>query len=211
MLALNTWHRETQLPHFFYNYFMETFMLPAYTCDKMRAQDLSYPGMSSTYSCYCNNGDYHAMPDLNFQITGKNFQYDMGPASYMMLPYINYTQPMSLCILGIDKAPPSSLPDELEYVSLGQRAMATFPFYAVFNRADNTALLELGNVTQIGGPTEFGLHLGLAIVIVVGTFIMLIYLIYLRKQRLNAEEWLDANRAILFSHAAKLKSEEEIL
>ena len=89
--------------------------------------------------------------------------------------------------------------------------MATFPFYTVFNRADNTALLELGNVTQIGGPTEFGLHLGLAIVIVVGTFIMLIYLIYLRKQRLNAEEWLDANRAILFSHAAKLKSEEEIL
>ena len=66
-------------------------MLPAYTCDKMRAQDLSYPGMTSTYSCYCNNGDYHTMPEINFQITGKNFQYDMSPASYMMLPYINYT------------------------------------------------------------------------------------------------------------------------
>ena len=91
VLALDTWHRETLLPHFFYDYFIDTFMLPAYTCDKMRAQDLSYPGMTSTYSCYCNNGDYHTMPEINFQITGKNFQYDMGPASYMMLPYINYT------------------------------------------------------------------------------------------------------------------------
>ena len=89
--------------------------------------------------------------------------------------------------------------------------MATFPFYAVYNRADNTAILELGNATQMGGETTFGIHLTLAIVIVIGMFIMLIYLIWLRKQRLTAEEWLDANRAILFSHAAKLKSEEEIL
>lgn len=51
----------------------------------------------------------------------------------------------------------------------------------------------------------------LAIVIVIGIFIMLIYLIVLRKSRLDAEEWLDANRRVLFTHAAKLKSEEEIV
>ena len=89
--------------------------------------------------------------------------------------------------------------------------MATFPFYAVYNRQENTATLELGNVTQIGGPSEYGLHMTLAIVIVVGIFIMLIYLIVLRKNRLDAEEWLDANRRVLFTHAAKLKSEEEIV
>ena len=37
-------------------------MVPAYTCDKMRAQDLTYPGLTDVYACYCNNGDYHAMP-----------------------------------------------------------------------------------------------------------------------------------------------------
>ena len=35
MLALDTWNRETQLPSFFFDYFMSTFMIPAYTCDKL--------------------------------------------------------------------------------------------------------------------------------------------------------------------------------
>ena len=40
---------------------------------------------------------------------------------------------------------------------------------------------------------------------------MLVYLIYLRRNRIKAEEWLEQNKATLFSHAANLKSEEEIL
>ena len=59
---------------------MENFMIPAFTCDEMRAQDLKYPGLWKTYSCYCNNGDYHTMPSINVEITGKNFQYDLGPS-----------------------------------------------------------------------------------------------------------------------------------
>ena len=55
-------------------------MIPAFTCDEMRAQDLKYPGLWKTYSCYCNNGDYHTMPSINVEITGKNFQYDLGPS-----------------------------------------------------------------------------------------------------------------------------------
>jgi len=100
VLAVNTWARETMLPKFFYDYFMKTFMIPAYTCDKLSDTD-TYPGMQDTYSCYCNNGDYHTMPQINLEITGKNFQYDIDPANYMFLPYLNYTVPMSLCILGI--------------------------------------------------------------------------------------------------------------
>ena len=34
-LAVDTWNRETLLPTFFYNYFTKTFMIPAYTCDKI--------------------------------------------------------------------------------------------------------------------------------------------------------------------------------
>lgn len=33
VLAIDTWNRETLLPPFFYKYFTETFMIPAYTCD----------------------------------------------------------------------------------------------------------------------------------------------------------------------------------
>ena len=58
---------------------------------------------------------------------------------------------MSLCILGIDAAPDNGLPEDLEYVSLGQRALASFPFYAVYDRQANTAILELGNATELGG------------------------------------------------------------
>lgn len=75
VLAIDTWNRETLLPPFFYKYFTETFMIPAYTCDTI-IQEPKYPGLSTTYSCFCNDGDYHEMPEINFEITGKDFQYD---------------------------------------------------------------------------------------------------------------------------------------
>jgi len=40
---------------------------------------------------------------------------------------------------------------------------------------------------------------------------MLVYLIYLRRNRIKAEEWLENNKSILFNSALGLKSEEEIL
>ena len=40
---------------------------------------------------------------------------------------------------------------------------------------------------------------------------MLIYLIYLRSTRLSAEDWLEKNHNILFSHAASILSEDRIL
>lgn len=40
---------------------------------------------------------------------------------------------------------------------------------------------------------------------------MLVYLIYLRRNRIKAEEWLEQHKNTLFSHAANLKTEEEIL
>jgi hypothetical protein len=40
---------------------------------------------------------------------------------------------------------------------------------------------------------------------------MLVYLIVLRRNRIKAEEWLEQHKGTLFSHAANLKTEEEIL
>jgi len=40
---------------------------------------------------------------------------------------------------------------------------------------------------------------------------MLVYLIVLRRNRIKAEEWLEQHKSTLFSHAANLKTEEEIL
>ena len=70
-LCVDTWSRETLLPSFFYDYFTKTFMIPAYTCDKLKENN--YPGLDTTYSCYCNNGDYHTMPTINLEVTDHNF------------------------------------------------------------------------------------------------------------------------------------------
>ena len=75
--------------------------------------------MESTYSCYCNNGDYHTMPQINLEISGKNLQFDMDPADYMFLPYLNYTVPMSLCLLGLQETPGKTSDTDLDYVALG--------------------------------------------------------------------------------------------
>lgn len=57
-----------------------------------------------------------------------------------------------------------------------------------------------------------GAALVIAIGIVVMICVMLVYLIALRAMRIKAEEWLEANKHILFCPiAAKLKCENDIL
>ena len=130
-------------------------MIPAYTCDKLVGSDFSYPGMADTWSCYCNNGDYHTMPAINFSLRDKDFQYDLDASQYMYLPYLNYTQPMTLCVLGVQATARPSL-DGTTYVALGQRALATFPFYIVFDRETKTAQIELGGATKLGSAGSDG-------------------------------------------------------
>ena len=211
VLALDTWSRELQLPKYFADYFKDTFMIPAYTCDELGPSQLAYPGLIKTYSCYCNNGDYHTMPTLNFEIREKNFQYDMSPSQYMYLPYLNYTQPMSLCILGIEQTMMNAL-EGIEYVSLGQRALASFPVVTIYDREKNTALIELGGATVINGAGTNGVSFVVAIAIVIIIVVLLTYLIAMRYSRIQAEQWFENNKNVLFCPiAAKLKSEHEIL
>ena len=107
-----------------------------YTCDllnKDNEDELVYAGFKNLYSCFCNQDDYNIMPPINFEITDMEIQFDVEPEDYMLLPYLNYTVPMSLCILGLDEAPARTLADGDQYASLGQRALSSMPFYAVYD------------------------------------------------------------------------------
>ena len=72
VLMVDTWERATLFPEFFYEYFMDTFMIPAYTCDQIDPNE-AYPSLVDLRSCYCNNGDYHTMPTINIEIKEQEF------------------------------------------------------------------------------------------------------------------------------------------
>ena len=107
------------------------------------------------------------MPDINFEITNSDFQFDMEPEDYMFLPYINYTVPLSLCILGVDKVPSQTLPNGDQYASLGQRALSSFPFYAVYDDATGSVELALGNSTNNEGKGALGVQIAISVAIVI--------------------------------------------
>ena len=71
--------------------------------------------------------------------------------------------------------------------------------------------LAVGGSTTNDGNGTLGVQIAISIAIVVVLFVMLVYLIYLRRNRIKAEEWLEQHKNTLFSHAANLKTEEEIL
>ena len=93
----------------------------------------NYTGLDPAYSCYCNNGEYNDLPIINLEIASEEIQFNLEDENYLFLPYLNYTVPTSLCILGLESAPTQKLANGYEYVSLGQRALDEFPFYAVFD------------------------------------------------------------------------------
>ena len=118
---------------------------------------------------------------------------------------------MSLCVLGLQDTTLTKLDGE-NYIGLGQRALAKFSFYTVFDREANTATMKLGGaVAQSGSGSGTLAPVVVACAIVVALLILLVYLIALRFMRLKAEKWLEKNKHILFSHAHKLRSDEDIL
>lgn len=67
----------------------------------------------------------------------------------MFLPYLTQTSvPMSKCILGIYKTNSTLAGTDYEYVVLGQRALSQLPFYTVYDRDSNSAVVELGGQTN---------------------------------------------------------------
>ncbi len=112
----------------------------------------------------------------------------------MFLPYINYDVPVSLCVLGLDENTevlPLDSADGVDFVSLGQRSLAEFPFYAVYDRTEGSVTIELGATTSTDGKGTLGVQIAISIIIVIILFAMLVYLIFLRRKRIKAEEWLE--------------------
>jgi hypothetical protein len=64
MVMLNTFYRPTHLPDAYYQYFVDTFAIPEYTCDLSSTE---YPEITPTYSCYCSGNNYHQMPIIIYQ------------------------------------------------------------------------------------------------------------------------------------------------
>lgn len=80
MITVDTFYKPLKVPSFFYQYYDDTFIIKAYTCDKMPADtegEAVYQGISQVYSCYCNNGDYHSLPDINFELKDLEYQFDL--------------------------------------------------------------------------------------------------------------------------------------
>lgn len=126
-----------------------------------------------------------------------------------MLPYINYTRPISLCILGLDTIDEKI--DGYMVVQFGQRTISKFPLIVNYDLATGTTTLNIGGDAETPSDSDLAMQIIISLAIVIILFIMLVYLIYLRRNRIKAEEWLENNKSILFNSALGLKSEEEIL
>jgi len=208
---VDTYMRETQLPAYFYDYFIETFMIPSYTCDK---DVKAYPGYNDPYNCFCNSGDYHTMPTINIvvQKSKSPFQYDLEPEFYMFRPYLTEEiTPSTRCMLGVISQITDVNGSKDTQVTLGQRLIATFPFYTVYDRQNDSAYMQLGSSVSTNEAEKQVFQVIMIIALVTFLFGMLIYLIYLRRARIQAEEWLELNKNTLFSQHSNLKTEEEIL
>ena len=120
-------------------------MIPSFTCDNI-TPNMTYTELDPVYSCFCNNDDYHSLPTVNFELVAYDIQYDLDAADYLLLPYINYTRPISLCVFAIARQEQITLEgSDTPVITLGQRFLSKFPLMAVYNRE------KLGCVMSIGG------------------------------------------------------------
>ena len=87
------------------------------------------------------------MPSIAFELDKQQVQFDMDPADYMLMPYIDYDEPvMSKCILGIDGYKENQMPDS-PVLTFGQRFLAKFSMMVVYNRAAGTVQVAIAEGT----------------------------------------------------------------
>lgn len=65
VVVLDTYYRPMHLPNAFYNYYIETFAIPQYTCTLI--DYLVYGEIVPTYSCYCSGSNFHSLPDIRLE------------------------------------------------------------------------------------------------------------------------------------------------
>ena len=125
------------------------------------------------------------------------------------MPYINYDPPiMSQCIFGIDGYKVIGTLDE-SVLTFGQRFLAKFPLMVVYDREAKSVKVAIGNSDETDKLPW--LPLSLCFIPGIGLFLILLYLISLKRKRLRAEEWLETHNDILFGATWGSLSEIEIL
>ena len=197
------------VPHFFYNYFIDTFMIPSYTCDNIYG-DMNYTELNpEVYTCFCNNDDYHSLPTINLELIDYDIQYDLSAKDYLLLPYINYTRPVSLCVFAVTQQTGQGY--EKLGITLGQRFLSKFPIMVSYDRQNLNGIMIVGGSDPNGSGANFKLQIILSIVIITVLFLLLVYLIFLRRNRIKAEEWLETHKDLLFGNNWGKMTEVEIL
>ena len=102
LIIVDTYFREYHFPNYFFEYFLDTFMIDHVTCDPYEG---TYPRMTDPKKCFCNNGNYHSLPIINIvfnQSSDNSRTFDLPPSSYLHQPYLTSdTVPTTNCILGI--------------------------------------------------------------------------------------------------------------
>ena len=71
--------------------------------------------------------------------------------------------------------------------------------------------MSIGGSTPADDDAELRLQIILSVVITTVLFLLLLYLIYLRRNRIKAEEWLDLHKDVLFGSTWGKMTEVEIL
>ena len=76
-------------------------------------------------------------------------------------------------------------------VQFGQRTLAKFPLIVSYDLTTGTQTMNLAGDISTPTDTDLVMQIVISLAIVIILFIMLVYLIYLRRNRIKAEEWLE--------------------
>ncbi len=81
----------------------------------------------------------------------------MNASDYLLLPYINYTRPLSLCVFAIAGMPEKTKDseDNKPVITLGQRFLSKFPLMVVYDRDNQSGVMSLGGSDYNDDKNEF--------------------------------------------------------
>ena len=80
-----------------------------------------------------------------------------------------------------------------------------------YDRTNLDGVMIIGGSEKNTSGADFKLQIILSIVIITVLFLLLVYLIFLRRNRIKAEEWLETHKDLLFGNNWGKMTEVEIL
>lgn len=73
VVMIDTFYRPLLLNEVYYNYFIDVFDVPQYTC---HPSPTSYIGIQTPYLCYCNGNNYQSMPSVTLLLSNNQYEYN---------------------------------------------------------------------------------------------------------------------------------------